>query len=141
MPIDLALWEERYKKGTQNNAEFWKSQTLKTPSWQAKAVSEDAENLYSAKVTAAIANKSRQKGVQKVSDGEWKGSVTATPSTTYSTATQTKAPKARKNFAPAAAVIDAAQAALPARVADGHQNLVNRAGPIVDALIAYKKAK
>ena len=139
--INLAQWEERYKKGTANNAEFWKSQTLASPSIIGPATSEAAESLYAAKVQEAISNKSRQKALLKLTDSDIKAAVQATPSSVYSTGTQTKAPKARKNFAPAASVIDTAVAGLPARVADGNQNLINRAGPVVAALIAYRKSK
>lgn len=141
MPINLAQWAERYRKGTSNNAEFWKSQTIAAPAIIGPATSEAAETLYADKVRAAIENKSRQKALQKLTDSDIKAAVQATPVDVYRTATQTKATKAAKNFAPAAAVIDSAVAGLPARTADGHANLVNRAGPIVDALIAYKKSK
>jgi hypothetical protein len=54
---------ERYKQG------------VSTADWQTKAASDNAERNYADAISSAVARKSRQLGVKKVSNADWQSSA------------------------------------------------------------------
>jgi hypothetical protein len=103
------------------------------------ARSDAAETQFAAKMSAAIANKSRVKGLAGVTDEDIKAAARAVGPGGYSTPAAAKAAKLGKKIGPYLDVIRAVLPTLPPKTADGLANLTARAGPIVQALQAKKR--
>ncbi len=101
--------------------------------------SDAAEALYAAKISAAVANKSRQKGLAGVTDEDVKAGARAVGPGGYSSAAAAKADKFGKKVGPYLDVIRSVLPTLPAKTADALSNLTSRAGPIVTALQNKKR--
>lgn len=139
MGIDRTAAKANYVQGASNNAEkLVKNYTSRTGKLDA-AKSDGAEQLYAAKVQAAIANKSRQKGLQKVTESDMNAAMTATGAQNYRSGTGRSAEKQAKNVEPYYAALDGLEGKYPARTADPMQNLTNRAGLVVKTLSDLKK--
>lgn len=138
MPKVIKLEElaDSYKTGVASKAQKWYNHFQAASGIAEAAKSEAAEAHYAAAVTAAVANKQRQKGLANITDADIKASVTS-PSI-YSTPAQNKAPKFAKKFARFVPVINAEVAKLPARTTDPNTNIDNRVKPIANALHAAK---
>jgi hypothetical protein len=105
--------------------------------WLTPAGGDDAENLYDTKVQQAASNKTRQKAIQKLTNAAWLTPVQGKGKDRIMSGFQGGIDKWGTNTKP---YLDAmGGVTLPAKTADGHANLVNRAGAIVDANIAKKK--
>ena len=134
-------------KGLEKTVQNWKSGQGRAPAnykdgvqasqgWQQNAIA--AEPLYAAKVQEAIANQSRAKGLQNVSEAEWKTAAMDRGAKNIGPGMAAAEPYYRRGMAKNIQVLESIT--LPARTADGMQNLVNRAGAVVQALQASKKA-
>lgn len=139
MGIDRSAAKANYVQGASNNAEKLVNNYVKTPGKLDAAKSDTAEKLYADKVAQAIANRSRQKGLQKVSEQDMNAAMAATGAQNYRSGTGRSAEKQAKNVEPYYAALDALEGKLPARTADPMANLMNRAGAVVKTMVETKK--
>lgn len=139
MGIDRTAAKQNYVQGASNNAEKLVSNYVKTPGKLDAAKSDTAEKLYADKVAQAIANRSRQKGLQKVSEQDMNAAMAATGAQNYRSGTGRSAEKQARNVEPYYAALDALDGKLPARTADPMANLMNRAGAVVKTMVETKK--
>ncbi len=139
MGIDRNAAKQNYVSGASNNAEKLVSNYVKTPGKLDAAKSDAAEKLYADKLTQAIANKSRQKGLAKVSESEMNAAMAATGAQNYRSGTTRSADKQSKNVEPYYVALDALEGKLPARTSDPMANLMNRAGAVVKTMVETKK--
>ena len=105
--------------------------------WKTPAASAAAEQLYGAKVQEAVAAGRRQKAIQAVSNDSWYNMANVKGSVNIVTGITNGADKQAAGYAPYGQKLNGMT--IPDRVADGHQNLIARAGAVVDAEIALKK--
>lgn len=139
MSIDRTAAKANYVSGASNNAEkLVTNYTRKTGKLDA-AKSAGAEALWAAKIQAAIANKSRVKGLDRVTESEMNTAMQASGSTNYRSGTARSADKQAKNVEPYYAALDGIEGKYPARTADPMANLTNRAGLVVKTLSELKK--
>jgi len=116
----------RYKRGIES-----------TTGWKERATSDEAEDLWAAKLSEAIAAKRRKKALEGVDEGEWKRRASEIGATVIGTKMAKSVDKFAKAFAPyreALAAVD-----LPPRTADAMANIDNRLKKVVEALISKKK--
>ena len=106
--------------------------------WQANATSAEAEALYAAKVNEAAASGRRAKALASVSNSEWQTRSATKGAGSLATGIATSGAKWAKGAAPYLSTL--ASLSLPAKTADGLTNLTQRAGAVVAALQAQKKA-
>lgn len=139
MAIDRNAAKENYKSGASNNAEKLVKNYVGTTGKLDAAKSDAAEKLYAEKMAAAVANKSRQKGLLKVSESDMNAAMLASGANNYRSGTSRGADKQSKNVEPYYAALDALEGKLPARTSDPMQNLINRAGAVVKTMVETKK--
>lgn len=107
--------------------------------WQAAAASEQAEANYAAGVQEAASNKSRQTGINKVSNQAWQSAAANKGATRIAQGMRDGAAKQAQNWAPFRSVIEGID--LPARTRDAAANVQNRVLPLAVALQEAKKAQ
>jgi len=117
----------RYKAGVQS------------ADWATPAGSEQAEINYSQGVNEAIANKSRQKGVQEAGNTTWRNGAINKGANVIAQRINDSIQKYGQNFQPILSAMNAASDAAPAKTRDPMQNIDNRMKPVVLAAIAAKK--
>src|SRR3989304_9691909 len=139
MGINRQDAKTNYVQGASNNAEKLVKNYIAETGKLDKAKSDAAEQLYAAKLQAAIANKSRQKGLGRVTEGEMNAAMQATGAQNYRSGTGRSADKQSKNVEPYYAALDGLEGKYPARTADPMANLTNRAGLVVKTLSDLKK--
>jgi hypothetical protein len=139
MSIDRTAAKANYVQGASNNADKLVNNYVRQSGKLDKAKSDAAEQLFAAKMQAAIANKSRQKGLGKVTESEMNSAMQATGATNYRSGTSRSADKQARNVEPYYAALDGLEGKYPARTADPMANLTNRAGLVVKTLSDLKK--
>lgn len=139
MGINRQDAKTNYVQGASNNADKLVKRYVEASGKLDKAKSDAAEQLFAAKIQAAIANKSRQKGLNKVTESEMNAAMQATGATNYRSGTGRSAEKQAKNVEPYYAALDGLEGKYPARTADPMANLTNRAGLVVKTLSELKK--
>lgn len=139
MTIDRQAAKANFVQGASNNAEKLVNNYTRRSGKLDAAKSDQAEQLYAAKVQQAVANKSRQKGLNKVTESEMNAAMQATGAGNYRSGTQRSADKQAKNVEPYYAALDSLEGKYPARTADPMANLTNRAGLVVKTLSDLKK--
>lgn len=139
MGIDRQAAKQNYVAGASNNAEKLVNNYVKTSGKLDAAKSEAAEKLYAENVAKAIANKSRQKGLNKVSEQDMNAAMSASGASNYRTGTSRGADKQASRVEPYYAALDSLEGKYPARTSDPMQNLINRAGLVVKTLSETKK--
>jgi hypothetical protein len=110
---------------------------VKAASWKDAASSPEAEALYAAKVSEAVATGRRAAAIEKVSDSTWRDSAVKKGGARIGEGMRAAVDKQASNFAPFRSALEAVS--LPARSADAMSNVDNRVKPIVAALVAKKK--
>ncbi len=139
MSIDRTASKTNYISGASNNAEkLVANYTRKTGKLDA-AKSAGAEALWAAKIQAAIANKSRVKGLDRVTESEMNSAMIASGAGNYRAGTARSADKQAKNVEPYLAALDNIEGKYPVRTADPMANLMNRGGLVVKTLSELKK--
>ena len=134
MAIDRKAFKEDYVRGTSANADkLVRNYTKRTGKLDA-AKSDEAEALYAEKVQRAIDKKLRQKGLAKLSEDDLNRGMEATGAANFRSGTAAKAGKMLDNVEPYLSALDGLEGRYPARTADRMQNLVNRAGLVVQTL-------
>lgn len=96
-----------------------------------------AEDLYAAKVSEAIANKSRVKGLQKTSTAEWKTRAMSLGAERIGRGMTEALPKFRSGIGNVISTIEATT--IGERTADPMANVDARVKPIVKALYDMKR--
>jgi len=139
MPIDRTAAKSNYVSGASNNAEKLVQNYVKQTGKLDAAKSDAAEKLYAENLAKAIANKSRQKGLNRVSESDMNAAMQATGAQNYRSGTGRSADKQAKNVEPYFAALDALEGKLPARTSDPMANLMNRAGAVVKTMVETKK--
>lgn len=126
----------------------YKEGATKAPAKYAEAVrtttgviqaAKDAEELYAEQMQKAIANKSRLKGLEGVTDEDWKKGALEKGANRIGPGMAGAVDKQAAGYQPFHAALS--QLELPKRVADGRQNLINRGGAVVDTMIKTKEAQ
>jgi len=105
-----------------------------TNNWKARATAGD--DLWKTRTSEAIANNSRQKGLDKVSDSDWKNNALGKGASRIGPGIRAAVADYSKGMAAVLSAIESVS--LPDRVADPEQNVINRVVPIVKALRALK---
>jgi hypothetical protein len=140
LTIDKNAAKQNYVTGSANNSQKLVTNYVKKTGKLDAAKSDSAEALWAAKIQQAIANKSRQKGLAGTTENAMNSAMTARGGTNYASGTAANADKQATNVAPYLDALDSLEGKYPARVADGMQNLTNRAGLVVKTLQALKKS-
>lgn len=134
MPIDRSAFKDDYVRGTSANADkLVKNYTRKTGKLDA-AASDEAEALYAEKIQRAISKKSRQKGLNRITEADMNKGMEATGAAAYRNKTAAKVDKMMTNVEPYLDALDGLEGRLPPRTADRMANLMNRAGMVVETL-------
>ena len=134
MPIDRSNFKEDYLRGTSTNADKLVRNYVKKTGKLDAASSEAAEALYAEKIQRAIARKSRQKGLKRISEADMNAGMQATGAAAYRAKTTAKVGKMMGNVEPYLDALDGLEGRLPPRTADRMANLMNRAGMVVQTL-------
>jgi len=135
--IDRSSLKENYTKGASANAEKLVKNFIATPGKVDAARSEAAEALYGEKVAAAVANKSRQKALSRVSESDVNAAMQATGAANYRSGTGRGADKQVRNVEPYLSALEGIT--LPARTSDPMTNVTGRVGLIAVTLSDLKK--
>lgn len=101
--------------------------------------SKAAEDLWAEKMAAAVAARARSKGLDKVTDADWKRKAKEKGAARIGPGMRAAEDKFRSGMSEVISTIEGVS--LPPRGPSGRENLVNRAGPIVDALEALGKRR
>jgi hypothetical protein len=139
MTIDRTAAKANYVQGASNNADKLVKNYVGRSGKLDAAKSDAAEQLYAAKVQAAIANKSRQKGLGKINEADMNAAMQSTGANNYRSGTQRSSDKQAKNVEPYYSALDGLEGKYPARTSDPMANLTNRAGLVVKTLSDLKK--
>ncbi len=133
-------------KGVERSVSNWKSGVAgasgryaegiqATNDWQEKAMA--AEDRYAAGIQSAVANRSREKGLSKVSNSDWKSKTASKGTVRWSPGVNAAESDYRKGLAPVLSVIEGV--ALPERTNDAAANVAGRVTPIAVALQNAKR--
>jgi hypothetical protein len=115
----------KYQKGIQG-----------TNDWKQKAVA--GQGLYVQRMQDQAVLARREAGLARVDDQTWKTAAAGKGARNIGAGMDAAKDKRARNYEPFRSAIEAV--VLPDRTADGMQNLINRAGPIVQALEQKKKS-
>jgi len=126
-----------YKDGATRAPQAF-AEAVKTTSGVIEAA-KASEDLYAQKVQEAIANRSRVKGLEKVTDEDWRKAALDKGVARIGAGMQAAVEDQKKGYAPYHAALSGLS--LPARTADGMANLTNRAGAVVKTMIDTKKSQ
>jgi len=103
--------------------------------WKEPAIA--GEELWGAAVSAAAAERRRAKGIEKVTDDEWRRAADVKGGARIGPGITEGLPKYERNWAPYRAAIEAVEIA--PKTIDPMANIDARVKPIVAALVAKKK--
>jgi hypothetical protein len=110
---------------------------VKRADWATKAGSDQAEKNYAESVSQAIAKKSRQTAVKKVSNASWQEAAATKGGAVIATRMRESLDKQSAKWAPIYDAVTSAVGRLPARTVDFRTNITNR---VVGTVEAWKKA-
>lgn len=108
---------------------------VKTASWKDEAIA--GQDLYEEQMSDPDVLARRRAGIDRVSDESWRKDTIDKGKNVIAKRMKDASDKQVAGFRPYRAVLEGIE--LPPRVADGMQNLINRAGPIVEKLQKKKK--
>ena len=128
---------KRYREGAAVAGSHYSEAVKTTTGVIAKAIA--GEELYAQQMQVAIANRSRAKGLAKVSDSDWQNAAAGKGAQRIGPGMSAAVEKQATGFAPFASEIDATVNALPARTADPATNVTNRVIPIAVNLARKKR--
>ena len=130
--------DKKYKDAISRVPANYKAGVQGTTNWQERASSNEAEDLWKAKIAEAAAVNRRQKAVSQVSNSEWQNKAANVGATRIGAGMTAGADKRTRNFEPFRSAIEGTT--LPARSADPMANIDNRVKGIVKALVDTKKS-
>jgi len=110
-------------------------EAVKVAVWKEPAIA--GEELWGAAVSAAAAERRRAKGIEKVTDDEWRRLADVKGGARIGPGIREGLPKYERNWAPYRAAIEATE--IGPKTIDPLANVDNRVKPIVSALVAKKK--
>lgn len=139
MAIDVNQAKADYATGASNNAEKLVRKYVAKSGKLEAARSDAAEKLYAAKVSAAIANKSRQKGLAKTNEAEMNAAMQSSGAANYRSGTNRSQDKWARNVQPYIDGLNGLEGRYPAKTADPMANLMNRSGLVVKTMTEIKK--
>jgi len=138
MAIDRKAFKDDYVRGTSANADkLVRNYTKKTGKLDA-AKSDAAEALYAEKIQRAVDKKLRQKALGRLTEDDLNKGMERSGATNFRAGTAAKADKMLDNVEPYLSALDGLEGKYPPRSADRMQNLINRAGLVVETLGAVK---
>ena len=105
--------------------------------WQTNAASESAESNYAAGVSDAVSRKSRQTGVQAVSNADWQRAAGTVGAERIGRGMQNAAPKQAAKWAPYRSFLEGLS--LPARTRNATENIQNRSIPVAQGMQDLKR--
>ncbi|MCD6422345.1 hypothetical protein J7L13_03295 [bacterium] len=117
---------ERYARGIQT-----------VNDWQSRATSDEAEELWKAKLQEAIAAERRKKALAHVSNEEWKSKALKLGKNRIGEGIRNAADKQKKGFAPYHEALSSLE--LPPKTVDPMANIDNRLKKVVETLVNKKK--
>lgn len=123
-----SLVPDRYKKGIEN-----------TGDWADKAQSDGAERRYAEGVQKAVSNKTRQKKLRQITNGEWQERALTKGVSTIGSAMRQSSDKWATNSRPFFDALERLN--LPERTSDAMANIDARLKPVVKVLQDTKKAQ
>jgi len=107
-----------------------------TADWQAPALA--GQGLYVARLSDPDVLARRAKNIGKVADADWRSSTISKGRPIIGARMTAAAPKQQANWAPYRSALESLT--LPPKTADPMTNLTNRAGAVVQAMVATKKS-
>ena len=126
--------QKNYESGANVAPERYR-QGVASATWQGEAL--NGQDLYIAMMQQAEILARRASGIQKVSDAQWRQAATEKGAPVIGARMKAASGKQVQNFAPYKAALEALS--LPDKTVDPMQNLINRAGAVVQALVNTKK--
>jgi len=93
--------------------------------------------LFNAKMTEALASESRKKGIEKVSDSDWRDAAVKKGAARIGEGMRGAVDKQASGYSPFKSALEGVS--LPGRSVDAMANIDNRVKPIVSVLVAKKK--
>ncbi|NVM24161.1 MAG: hypothetical protein HWN68_20575 [Desulfobacterales bacterium] len=121
LETSLTYVQDRYRKGVEK------------ADWQSKAASDAAEKNYADGVGKAVANKTRQAGVKKVSNADWQSLASEKGGAVIADRMRGALDKQAANWSPIYDAVASAVDRLPARGIDFRANITARLLPVVEA--------
>jgi len=112
--------KKRYVGSTSVVSERYRS-GVSSADWKSKAVSDEAEDLYQAKIQEAMSRRRRQKALEQVSNEEWKSNAINKGAGRIAEGMRQSADKWSRNFSPYHSALQSLE--LPPRVADPMANV------------------
>ncbi len=137
MAIDRNKAKERYVSGASANAEKLVENYIAQPGKLDAAKSDNAEKNYATKVSEAVAKKTRQKALGRLSEQDLNAGMLAKGATAYRSGTSAAKDTWAEEVEPHLATLDNLK--LPERTTDPMQNIDNRVKGVAKALIETKK--
>lgn len=137
MAIDRAKARSRYVLGASANAEKLVENYIAQPGKLDAAKSEQAEKNYAEAVSKAVATKSRQKALGRISEQDLNAGMQSKGASAYRLGTAAAEGDWATEVEPHLATLDNLK--LPARTTDPMQNIDNRVKGVAKALIDTKK--
>lgn len=110
---------------------------VKRADWASKAGSDNAERNYAESIAKAVAAKSRQNAVKKVSNSAWQEAAATKGGAVISQRMRESLDKQSARWAPIYDAVVSEVQRLPARTVDFRTNITNR---VVGTVAAWKKA-
>lgn len=124
LSASVSFIPERYEQG------------IKGADWQGKASTDQAESNFNAGMQKALQNKSRQKGVKRVSNADWQNKSITLGKNRIASGITENLDKYKKNFDPVLTAMNAAAAQVEGkRTVDPMSNIDNILKPVVAAAI------
>lgn len=110
---------------------------VNSATWMNEALA--GQSLYETQMSNAAILRRRSTGISKVSDAQWRMDTITKGKGIIGTRMKAASDKQVTGFRPYRTAIESLS--LPAKVADPMQNLLNRAGAVVQALVSTKAAQ
>ena len=132
---DAATRLRNYQSGAAVAPQRYKDAVQSTTGWKEAALA--GQGLYEEKMRDAAVLRRRTTGLEKTSETDWKNKAVTVGATRIGTGMSAAADKQVRNSQPY--VDGLASLELPARTADGYQNLVNRGGAVVKRMMEIKE--
>ncbi len=117
----------RYKKGVQR------------ADWQGPAGSEEAESNFASGISEAVAAKSRQRGIQAISNSDWSGKAASVGAERIGKGMRDSAGKQATNWQESRSFLEGLS--LPPRTRNATENVQNRSIPVAQGLQDLKRAR
>ena len=107
--------------------------------WQSNAASAESEANFANAMQAAIADRSRQRGVERVSNETWRQASITKGAGVIGARVKAAVGKYRQNFGPVLSAMNQAAESAPPRTLNWQENITARLYPVVEAAKANSK--